>query len=477
MKKYILLVVCAVALAFTSCTDSEEVAISYNHDFSVSIKTADLYNEVGITDFQKLLGGNPSLYTGFTILLYNEQGELCKQVELHTNDMQPLSYTFDDIVDGKYTIITIQHIVNSALGYNSEVWSLEDINNIDKLKIVNVSKNDILWYDCLGIDTQVINIAENATAIIAPKVAGSFVHFEAENFDKSVYNYIAFYFKDAANGIFLNPKLSASDRYYYKNGFNESNKWSTIASFYYQAGLPESKGKTVFILDSGVKNICFGPSIVGEDGKVSFYRYHDTFFEFGTGEEYKAYCHYNEKTDIITTYFNTLENYNLWKKGQQGELGMIFEHPCTIWGASVSNVKSLMNEGGYTIYQDIEESDNLFSLTYNGKYKELLTQYFFETKSSNLLFSSIFILKKNASLEEVIGVVENDYILYEYNEEYNYYTYYNEDTILEVAEGYLDDGTEYINLFYGELSVTRANGNLKAQIEDLHNACKSLLKK
>ena len=39
MNKYILLVVSAVALAFTSCSDSEEIEIKYQVNFTISPAT------------------------------------------------------------------------------------------------------------------------------------------------------------------------------------------------------------------------------------------------------------------------------------------------------------------------------------------------------------------------------------------------------------------------------------------------------
>ena len=51
MKKYILLVVSAVALAFTSCSDKEEIAINYQVNFTISPETV-------ISDFQEYNSGN-----------------------------------------------------------------------------------------------------------------------------------------------------------------------------------------------------------------------------------------------------------------------------------------------------------------------------------------------------------------------------------------------------------------------------------
>lgn len=480
MKKYILLAVSAIVMAFTSCTDKEEVEIKYFHDLSLSINTSIIYETYGLTSFQNVLGTS-NYYIGSTTLLYDSNGQLCVKKDFHNRDLQPINDKIEGLEEGNYTLITIQCLVNPENGYNPVAWSFENIESLESVRVVT-PHSEIEWYNCLGISTEFINLTSDKSIDIVPHLAGCLVDFIYENFDKSKYKHLGFYFKNAASGIYLNPELSVTEHYYYREGFNAHNVWNSRVSY---VGPLSSNGplsssdirKTAFILETGNIKYCFGPSVEDENSSINFYAYpsDNSYFNFEEGNIYTAYCYYKGEPTVLETFLGTVSDFIRWYPTLDKTMNPLFVHPNTSWGISVNDLKTYMSNNGYTIWFDITKADNgYYYIGYNPLYKENSTQYVFETETSNLLVSFINVLEKDASVEDILAQLNksSEYTFDKYYEEYGCYIYCNTQTQIEIyPDRVVEDGTEYTQLFYGpRFTPTKSMSNKKVYMNKFINA-------
>lgn len=461
MKKYFLFLVSAIVLAFISCADSEDVRVTYKHDLSLTINTSSLYEKVSLSSFQDLLGSNKEYSIGFTTLLYNSNGALCERKDELTRDLQPLTVELYDLDQDNYTLITIQYLVNSKNNNQSDIWVLE---NTESLKDVRISapNTKVLWYNCIGIFTQTINLNGNFQQTITPKLAGCFVNFRCENFEYSKYDRLGLCFKNAANGLYLNPELSQTESYYYKDGFNEKNTWNLKGFFDSEEGTWPSTEQTVFVLETGNINYCFAPSNKGDDNKYYFKAYpsENEYFNFELGVFYEAYCYYKGAPTYVETFLGSGSELKQWYNNLDKGMNPIFANPFMEWGASVKDVKNYMSSNNYTIWFDIEykPENGLYYLGYNGKYRENSTQYVFKSEDDFLLAALVNVSNEDASLDEILEQLSssNEYAFEDCMEEYGCYVFYNKVNYIEVYPNltYNDSDQKFTQIIFTKSTVS-----------------------
>lgn len=476
MRKYLLLI--AAIFSLISCTDKEEIGLQFHHEIPIEVNPLSLYENSGIdvVKFQSLIGTD--VYQScVTVLIYNPDGSLNQKNELLFDELRPVSYIAHDLDEKDYTIISIQHFVIVANGKTSSSWKLEEEDNIKTVHIsVSSLDGEISWFNCLGIDVQNVSIKRNTKLNIATQLAGSFVDFQYENFDKSNYIGASLYFKDKANGIYLNPEYTGNDRYYYKNGFNAPNVWSNVAGFSSDDGLKNTQSETKFIFETGKINYCFGlmkSDDITEDGTKHFTAFPSTnsYFEFEKGKIYKAYCYYNGSDDVIATYLDLSSGFTEWYDSFDKWIAPIFEEPYTKWGCSVEDVKSFMDKKNYTLWYDIIENqqNGSFSLGYIGKYSENNIQYVFSSRANDLFLVLIAIEHAKANPTEVINsFIENE--LYskvdkydEYYAEYGCYIFVNDKSQVEIyPDMAFSDGTPITQIVYAERTYPEESSSLKS---------------
>lgn len=464
MIKYIpaLIGVMMMFFFFSACTDREDIDLVYHHNVELEINPLDLYQNSGIdvVKFQTMMG--TKIYKPcITVLIYNSDGTLNRKNEFIVDNLQPFSQIITDFDEKEYTIIALQHFIIEANDKVSSVWTLADEEDINTVHIsVSSLTGEIYWFNCLGIDAQKINIKRGSRISISTKLAGCFVNFQYENLDKSSYYRTGLYYKDRADGLYLNPDYQGNDRYYYKNGFNAPNIWSSVALFSNENGLKESDGETRFFFETGRINYCIGltkPSDVDNDGIIHFTAYpsQNSYFDAEKGKYYTAFCYYNGSTDKISTYMGLKSEFNSWYDNLDKWIIPYFEQPYITWGASVADVKQYMDDKNYKLWFDIDESNGIYWLGYAGKYKEDNIQYAFSSESNDLLVSMITIPYSNLSSKDILNIFDenNEYgriKLYDQcYEMYGCYIYINDDTQVQIyPDGHWDNGERFTSIQY-----------------------------
>lgn len=184
MKKYILLVVSAVALAFTSCSDSEEIEINYEVDVTINPSTVKsafkgyyTNNEVyGIDMYEDA----ELLISAF---IYNEDGMYVGNKDLHVKDYTSTAkFSLTIPENEKYTVVAISYSVlknGQASSYKVENYN----ERIDNLKITQCEPTGRSYFSnwgMLGIKVQEVYSNEK-NAFIDVEPASSLVAVQYES--------------------------------------------------------------------------------------------------------------------------------------------------------------------------------------------------------------------------------------------------------------------------------------------------------
>ena len=184
MKKYILLVVSAVALAFSSCSDSEEVEINSEVDITINPSTVK-------SAFRGYFANNKvwgiDMYKDAELLIsafiYDENGMYVEHKEFHVNDYtSKANFSLAIPEDRWYTVVAITYSVlknGQASSYKVENYD----ERIEDLKITQVDPTGASYYSnwaMLGIKVQEV-YSNNKNTFIDVEPASSLVAVQYED--------------------------------------------------------------------------------------------------------------------------------------------------------------------------------------------------------------------------------------------------------------------------------------------------------
>ena len=169
MKKYILLAVSAIVLAFTSCTDGEEIDIKYQVDVTINPSTVK-------SAFHGYFAQNETygldMYEGAELLIsayiYDNNGLYLDKKEFFVEDYTSKA-NFSLVIpeDEKYTIVCITHSVLKSSELSS--YKIENYDErIEDLKISSNFPNGNSYYSnwsMLGLEVRDIQFNENNVVV------------------------------------------------------------------------------------------------------------------------------------------------------------------------------------------------------------------------------------------------------------------------------------------------------------------------
>lgn len=177
MKKNILLVIIALALVFSSCSDREEIDIKYQVNVTVDPSTV-------LSAFEVIyIGGDPcgldmddNCELLITSLIYDNSGNLVEKIESQVKDYNNSAQFSISMKEGEeYTVVAIAYSVD--LKFSADAYEIENENRLDKLTITSNQGNGNSFYSnwsMLGIATKTIN-STNKENLIYVKPASSMV--------------------------------------------------------------------------------------------------------------------------------------------------------------------------------------------------------------------------------------------------------------------------------------------------------------
>lgn len=182
--------VSAIALAFTSCSDSEEIDIKYQVNVTVDPSTVkSAFNGVSMNGETYGLDMDEDSKLLITSLIYDNSGNLVEKKESLVDDYSSSAKYSLNMKEGEeYTVVAITFSVDRT--NNIDSYLIENESRLDKLTITAEYLNGNSFYSnwtMLGIATKTIN-TENNENIISVKPASSIVllmYHDIHYFDES----------------------------------------------------------------------------------------------------------------------------------------------------------------------------------------------------------------------------------------------------------------------------------------------------
>ena len=367
MKNYIIALMALIMLALPSC-QNDDIEIHRSGNLTINVSTVDLYEQLQMkTHITKLLGEYPSDNIGVLTLLYDENGQLIKKEQKNVNTLQSVNFSFDGLLQGDYTIVVLQTLVDKDNGYTPIYWELVDEGNLSKLRL-NTKSYKQFWCYSVGCAVNAITVSENKSVKISPKSLGCIVRLGYENFQKSDLVSWELALANAARGIYLDP--NAKIRYFYEEYMNKQTMVPK-GFFYEESGITEDYND-FFILECGLQEYCLGGADAEQYADNKFTPYSGIRkFDFKIGEKYAAYTIYDPNSRKFNFYMGDISGLNEWKERiTQSIKQVVFKEPCLQWGTSVDNIRSIMND--YEVGNNgelVADEDGTYVLWYNGKYK------------------------------------------------------------------------------------------------------------
>ena len=288
MKKYILLVVSAIAFAFTSCSDKDEIEIKYQVDITIDPST------VTSSFHGYLLNGETygldmaeDTKLRITSLIYDANGNLVDKKESLVKDYSSnAKYSLTMEEKEKYTIIAITSAVTNE-GYESYIIDNEE--TINKLTVTANESNGYSYYSnftILGVaKTEITSKEENVKINVVPASAlvvltyydihalddaGIDTHWVAyKNNDMAIFENSSLSFTSSAavnsgfvhsldvteqgdySGIFVMLNLLPTSGMKIWGGFDMGEKSASYYSFLQYAGLDPTVSETITNIEAG----------------------------------------------------------------------------------------------------------------------------------------------------------------------------------------------------------------------------------
>ncbi len=428
MKKSYILWMVLFVIAMASCSN-EEIEVEKVASISYNVTTSSTYEPFGKSNFEtQLLNKNTNYHVGVFTYLYNEEGERVDSAFEHTKTLGAIQQNFK-VNAGKYTIVTIETIVNADYGYKSEFWRLVNTEKLSTCRVMLAQgdKTTAAWWSVIGISTNTVNVEKNTTINANPAPKGSLVNVNYYNFAKTNFSVIAFTTHNMPLGIMLDPALSGSDRYVLDD-YNQGNKWE-LREFTLLQNNKKDGNFTLYLFEEGDVNWGLCPIVVNSEGK---YEAFDIFPDTNThqmirdGQIYYAGICYTGKT--CEAYMgNSSGDLQNWYKGLDiaETADVLYKTPNISWGASVSTVKSFMSFA--TLVDDIkatQQGDYYMAFSaYDYNHKTMLYAYYFQTSSNNLTESWVLV-DNSYDFNDVKDQMTGSGFKYEgYSSEYDYYLF------------------------------------------------------
>ena len=184
MKK-ILLGLLALMTTIVSCTDQEDIEITYQTEMGITAAHIfDDYEQYQDGDFDMSIDG---WKLNLSVLVYDESGKLVDKTEKLCNSIsESLNYA-PYLAPGDYTVISIAEFRNGFGGTGYKFWDIKNIEYGSNIQDLSITENQTVYpvvFETLGLDIQKISITNKSTIINADiKPITALVHIYENNDD------------------------------------------------------------------------------------------------------------------------------------------------------------------------------------------------------------------------------------------------------------------------------------------------------
>ena len=216
MKKMMyLMTTVIVTLAFYACSvDDNPAKPGTSGRAVITVNTKAMFEEVGLTE---LIEFNlpKTLCLADTVLIYDQNGRLVKKLGTVTKSFEPLTFEFDDLPNGTYTLVGWQtsYIDNGTTA--DKHFTLADEEELSTVKVVQIHPiHNVATTNGLASATVTVN-GNSFEATVTPKLVGSILNMKSEKSPQEYgFDQICLYRMDqVTTGFWLDPARSEDDRW------------------------------------------------------------------------------------------------------------------------------------------------------------------------------------------------------------------------------------------------------------------------
>lgn len=403
MKKYIYLSLFLVASLFFSACTNDDIKIDKllpKHTVTYNVSTQGMYDTFGQTSYvRENYLREDTLCIGITTFVYDTNGRLVDSKLATIKNFNSTPQTFDNLLEGQYTFVTIETMVNPINNNKSSCWSFDDTENLSTLKITQTRKPSRV--NILGVCYETVSVANDVSVSVSPEAIGSFINFHCYNWENSKYLNLGFATQDILKYYSLDPKLSRKDRF---------NRDLTASDHFNIRGTLRTESASqgyylpIYILESDIdwSNAGQDESSINTSSWTPWAT-HSTTLEDGKVYETGFYFLYSENdNNYADSYFGDKNGFNSWKKDWDdlmASLTAVFVEPYTTWGGSVASVKTYMSN--YNLGGTNTNDDGSYVLWYYGNNREEEIDYYFESATGGLFMAYVFLNSEEVGEDEL----------------------------------------------------------------------------
>lgn len=446
----------AITLLSTSCSNDEIdiEKVGRKFDLACSINTQGIYDKFGWTnDIRDEYLRDGSRAIGVQTFLYGQDGNLVKSEITVLPTFNTANVKFDKVVEGVYTIVVVETLVNPDVDNKSSDWTFEDVGNLSTLKVK--SNGTLGWASILGVVSKNVSVSSNTELNLEPEAIGARIDFYSFNVGNASYvedgvskmlSIMGMATTDILDSYNLNPQLSRKDRYIENlTASDKTNVRARMATEKFSSG-----GYTSFYIveQEATWRYCWQ-----YEDDAAWYNFDNTNITSAI-EDGKTYCagfYYFDDSHYPATYFGDESGIVSWKRECDDFLNSLstpasatFAKPYTNWSVgTVTAVKSYMS--GFDLFQDVtfNASRGKYEMIYfdNNNYRY---DYDFTSASSGLTDSWVFMDGSTTDISTVRNEVEKQGYTYHSQNGNNYY-YTSADTYVTVYK--TENGTILVNYY------------------------------
>lgn len=427
MKK-IIYAFAVILLAITAACTNDPIEINTVgklHGLTVNVNTQSMYDEFEITSAIRDVMRDQDYAIGIYSFLYDSNGNLVGETSSHQFTYNNTATNFDGLLDGSYTLITVETMVDPDNNNESPCWSFKDV---EKLSTIQISQDEyeIYYPFVVGVSTQKFVVNDNDISLaVTPKAIGSLVQFYFLNFDKSTHKQVGFATNDVIASYRLDPSLGRNDRY--SSDLTDSDHIILRCEKNIDG---DNIGGSRYILETSIQyQYCFVKAENEGNGTWTHYLSNEGTTSLEDGKVYYGGFYYVDGNTVPKSYFGDNSGFRDWytqASTSNKDNSLIPQALSMNWGSSVTNVQAAMN--GYTMTtgtsgRAVAQSDGSYMIDYSGKGKESRILYFFTSATTGLFEADVQFSKTSVSSSEILTYLNANYTyLAEESGTYMYYT-------------------------------------------------------
>ena len=434
MKKFARLMGIAIAvLTFGACSNNDLSPVSpFDAKEGVVLNTADLYDELGTTSEMREFLADSKNSISVTMLIYDQQGKLVKQLNEKTSSLQPMNVEVKGLDDGKYTLIVAQTAED-----DNPVWTLTNQELMDSVKLATIERAMLPATVALGTATETIEVKDGAfKAVVGIKAAGSIIEAEAADLAKDDdIKALSLGYRADIRGMYLDPCRTGIDRLVLLGDsihrFCEIGDRKTV-----MRGKRIWKSFTLMCGDNVDVFMC-----KWNEQENLFFDFTHAQLDLKPGGNYVFYYTFN-KQKMLNTYAGDSEGKTKW-------LAETAEKPYELkplmqFGVSLADVNKYMKENyGWWSCEagdELEFDDDLGFWTKKFRAGDMVMSYFFETQDGqNMVYNNYYYYGSVIDIatigSELVrqGYIYKGMLKYPFAEESKFYLYMDAEEKYEVT--------------------------------------------